>query len=72
MPCYVWYDKSGGEQRPWLVRKHGGETVRARCVRMQGLVVTGFAPAGFMELQPGGPRGVVVCDDVRCEDEEGV
>lgn len=72
MTCFVWYDKTGNDQRPWLVRKHGGEVFRARAVRMQGLVATAFEREGFSALQPGGPRGVVVCDDVRCEDEEAV
>lgn len=69
MPCHVWYDKAGDDVRPWLVRKHTGETVRAAKVRLGGLVVTAFEPTGFVVLQPGGPRGCVVCDEVTCEEE---
>lgn len=72
MPCHVWYSRDGGDERPWLVRRHDGQVTRARVVRLQGLVTTAFARDGFSGLQPGGPRGVVVCDDVRCEDEEAV
>ncbi len=72
MSVTVWYDKAGSDALPWLVRRTDGSVSRARVVTLQGLVRTAFEPAGFTALQPGGPRAVVVCDDVRCEGEVGL
>jgi len=71
MQALVWYDKAGSDERPWLVRQTDGRFVRARIVTLQGLVRTDFNPEGFSGL-PCGPKGVVVCDDVFCQDAEGV
>jgi hypothetical protein len=67
--CIVWYDKAGSDAHPWLIRRTDGTLSRAKVVTLQGLVRTAFEAAGFADLL-GGPRGVVVCDDVRCDGEQ--
>jgi hypothetical protein len=71
LSCIVWYDKAGSDAHPWLIRRTDGTMSRAKVVTLQGLVRTAFQAEGHLAL-PLGPRGVIVCDDVRCEGEEAL
>ena len=67
-PAVVWYDRTATDDRVWCVRR-GDRTVRALRVDMHGGVSTDFQAAGFAELQPSGPRGVIRADHVQTFDE---
>lgn len=62
----VWYDKSASDHRVWCVKydDDDGTVMRAAKVVFFGPTQTEFKEAGHMELQPGGPRGVITtnCD----------
>jgi hypothetical protein len=64
----VWYDKSATDRRVWCVRR-GAETVRAQRVDFPDGCTTVFKEDGFLELQPGGPRGVIQANSVILFDE---
>lgn len=67
MSALIWYNKSATDDRVWCVRR-GEETVRClRATFAHGS--TAFSPAGFSELQPGGPRGVIQAEGVETIDE---
>ena len=63
----VWYDKTATDDRVWCVRR-GDSTVRCLRVDCEG-VATDFKPGGFIELQPGGPRGIIRAEGVTTFDE---
>lgn len=66
----VWYDKGGIDPaRPWLI-KRGDVVTRCRAFEVGadydnvgGTVLSSdFRAEGFMECQPGGPRGILRVD----------
>lgn len=67
-PAIVWYDRTAIDDRVWVVRR-GDSTVRALRVDFLGTVATDFKPGGFLDLQPGGPRGVIRAERVTTFDE---
>lgn len=71
-PVTVWYDPTDSA-RPWLV-KRGDAVTRAAEIEVldaagDRVAMTATKDEGFHDLQPGGPRGVLVCDDVLALDE---
>ena len=64
----VWYNKTATDNRVWCVLR-GDTTVRARCVEFPTGGSTAFLASGFLELQPGGPRGVIFANSVILTDE---
>jgi len=67
-PAVVWYDRTAVDDRVWVVRR-GETTVRALRVDFHGTVATDFKAGGFLDLQPGCPRGVIRAGDVTTFDE---
>lgn len=67
-PVIVWYDRTATDDRVWCVRR-GDTTVRARHVEFPTGATTAFLASGFTELQPGGPRGIIMANSVILTDE---
>ncbi len=63
MTVYVWYDKAATDDRVWCV-KRDGVVVRAQAVAFPDGAATAFKPDGFLDLQPSGPRGIIVAEVV--------
>lgn len=66
-PAIVWYS-ADPDNRVWCVRR-GDVTVRAQRVDFPDGCTTAFKADGFMELQPGGPRGIIQANSVILFDE---
>lgn len=71
MTAFVWYDKSATDERVWCVKTEFA-TVRAKAVAFPEGAATQFKADGFMDLQPGGPRGIIVAEKVTVWDAESI
>lgn len=66
-PAIVWYS-ADPDDRVWCVRRNA-VTVRARFVEFPTGATTAFLASGFLDCQPGGPRGVILANSVILTDE---